>query len=43
MAKIAKGYREDFLTLQAFIKEHFKSADLLFKNSGFLTGPDGDS
>ena len=37
MVKIAKQYREDFLTLQSFIKNHFKSADLLFKNSDYLT------
>ena len=36
VAKIAKGYKEDFLSLQTFIKNHFKSADILFKNSGFL-------
>ena len=36
VVKIAQGYREDFLSLQTFIKEHFKSADLLFKNSGSL-------
>ena len=37
VVKIARGYREDFISLQTFIKHHFKSADLLFKNSGFLT------
>ena len=36
MVKIAKSYRDDFLLLKRFIKEHFKTKEMLLKNSMFM-------